>query len=283
MILRNGKFQKFKQFLSNFCPGFFLVLPKANSRGVEFLSFYNVWIFVPPPEKLQSLPGTETQIFCFCLLLPHKLHRAYLKALAFTGHVGEALGIPVLRNFWAEESLSWGLRAETDHPCRLSPKRPQPRDSSAQPFLDRGIPRVSGFLGAWAFKRDPGVVTTQILDSFPESSWTSLSSVWFAVDLDRAHGRGGFGSQTAADPLWWPPQSPWKADLKCFDSISQNANPASTFELSQCLRCKEGLPGPRKAFGCPPAVCPPRRPRPFAHYSFSWFYTSGVEVRVAGG
>ena len=41
------------------------------------------------------------------------------------------------------------------------------------------------------------------------------------------NGRGGFGSQTAADPLWWPPQSLWKADCGYCDSISQNANPAA--------------------------------------------------------
>ena len=69
--------------------------------------------------------------------------------------------------------------------------------------------------------------------------------------LYRANGCGGFGSQTAADPLWWPSQSPWKADRGYCDSISQNANPASTFELSQCQPCKEGLPGPRRGFGMP--------------------------------
>ena len=31
---------------------------------------------------------------------------------------------------------------------------------------------------------------------------------------------------------------------------------------------KEGLPGPRRGFGCPPAVCPPERPRPFTHYRY---------------
>ena len=64
-----GKFRKF-DLLSNFCPGIFL-LPRANSRGVEFLRFYSVLIFVPPTEKLPSLPGTEIPIFClFCLLWP---------------------------------------------------------------------------------------------------------------------------------------------------------------------------------------------------------------------
>ena len=48
-------------------------------------------------------------------------------------------------------------------------------------------------------------------------------------------------------PFPWPPQSPWKADRGYWDSIAQNAKPASSFELSQCWHCKEGLPGPRVA------------------------------------
>ena len=78
-------------------------------------------------------------------------------------------------------------------------------------------------------------------------------------NLHRANGRGGFASQTAAHP-------PRRPASKYCDSVSQNANPASTFELSQCKRCKGGLPGPRRGFWCPPAVCPPERPRPFTHY-----------------
>ena len=85
-------------------------------------------------------------------------------------------------------------------------------------------------------------------------------------NLYRAKERGGFGSQTAADPLWWPPQNPWKADRGYCDSISKNAQPASVFELSQCRPCKGGLPGPRRGLGCPPAVCSPERPHPFTHY-----------------
>ena len=38
---------------------------------------------------------------------------------------------------------------------------------------------------------------------------------------------------------------PEKQTVSPVTAISQNANPASTFELSQCRHCKEGLPGPR--------------------------------------
>ena len=52
------------------------------------------WIFVPAPEKLPSLPGTEIQIFClfvsfvFC---GHRLSMACLKAPTLTRSVGDAV------------------------------------------------------------------------------------------------------------------------------------------------------------------------------------------------
>ena len=48
----------------------------------------------------------------------------------------------------------------------------------------------------------------------------------------------GLGRKLLLTPRWWPPQSPWKADRGYCDSISQNANPTSTFELSRCRQCK---------------------------------------------
>ena len=86
--------------------------------------------------------------------------------------------------------------------------------------------------------------------------------------LYRANGRGGFGSQIAADPPLATPDKSWKADCGYCDSFSQNANPASTFDLSQCRHCKERLPGPRKGFWvASSSPSPPKRPRPFTHYS----------------
>ena len=96
----------------------------------------------------------------------------------------------------------------------------------------------------------------------------------------RVNGHGGFRSQSAADPLWWPPQNPWKADRRYCDSISKHANPASTFELSQCRRCKGSLPGTRRDFGCPPAVCPPERPRPFTHYTEKVYQINSKTISV---
>ena len=75
----------------------------------------------------------------------------------------------------------------------------------------------------------------------------------------RANGRGGFGSQTAAHPPPPPsPDNPSKADCGYCDDVSQNANPASTFKVSQCRHCKERLPGPRKGFWMTPGSLSPK-------------------------
>ena len=60
---RRTHIPKIRIIVRNLCLGVF-VLPKALFRDVEFLCFYSLWIFVPPAEKLPSLPGTEIQIFC---------------------------------------------------------------------------------------------------------------------------------------------------------------------------------------------------------------------------
>ena len=84
-------------------------------------------------------------------------------------------------------------------------------------------------------------------------------------NLYRANGRGGFGSQTAADPLWWPSQSPWKQTV---GTVTASHKMLTLQALLSSLNAGRG-----GAFGCPPAVCPPKRPRPFAHYrilSWNW-------------
>ena len=83
--------------------------------------------------------------------------------------------------------------------------------------------------------------------------------------LDRANGRGGSGSQAAADP-----PSDLRRTLK---SRLWDTNPASTFKLSQCWHCKVRLPGPRRALGSPPAICSPERPRPFTRYRNLWGFS----------
>ena len=40
--------------------------------------------------------------------------------------------------------------------------------------------------------------------------------------------------------------------------LSQNANPVSTFELSRCRHCKEGLPGPMRGFWVPSGSLSPK-------------------------
>ena len=50
----------------------------------------------------------------------------------------------------------------------------------------------------------------------------------------------GLGRKLLLTPSGDLPQNPWRADGGYCESISQNANPASTFELSQCRHCKAG-------------------------------------------
>ena len=69
-------------------------------------------------------------------------------------------------------------------------------------------------------------------------NWTSP----ICLRLDRANGRGGFGCKLLLTPSEDPPNCGY-----C-DSISQNAHPASTFELFQCRHCKERLLGPDLLF-----------------------------------
>ena len=54
--------------------------------------------------------------------------------------------------------------------------------------------------------------------------------------------------------LWWPPQGPRKADHGYWDSISQNANPASSFELPHKAALQRGQAALRQSVpqsGCP--------------------------------
>ena len=143
----------------NDCPIFvreFFVLPKADSRGVEFLCSYRVWIFGPLPEKLPSLLRTEIRFFFFFFFVfcGHKLLRVCLKAPALTGYVGDAL---------AMTSNAMGISCETVHTTKpgfkmvseyccagLSTKQamepyldqepPQPYQEPSKRYSDKEIP-----------------------------------------------------------------------------------------------------------------------------------------------
>ena len=54
-----------------------------------------------------------------------------------------------------------------------------------------------------------------------------------------------------------PPENPWKADCGCYDSISQNAHPASTLSSLNAGTAERGCLGRGMVFGWPPAVRPP--------------------------
>ena len=117
-------------------------------------------------------------------------------------------------------------------PTRL-PGRPPPHPNISGP---KSLGLCSFFL--------PEILTS-VLPLF-YLNFTSLLNLF--LTLDRANGRGGFGSQTAADPSLATPENRCKAGCGYCDSSSPNADPASTFQLSQCRHCKERLTRPRKGF-----------------------------------
>ena len=86
----------------------------------------------------------------------------------------------------------------------------------------------------------------------------------FQSNLYRANGRGGFGSQTAADLLWCSRRNPEKQTV---GTVTASQKVLSLQALSSSLNAGTGKGGGclgrGEAFGCPPAVCPPERPRPF--------------------
>ena len=56
----------------------------------------------------------------------------------------------------------------------------------------------------------------------------------------------GLGRKLLLTPSGDPCRAPEKQTVGTV--TAQNANPASTFELSQCRHCSEGLSGPRRCF-----------------------------------
>ena len=97
----------------------------------------------------------------------------------------------------------------------------------------------------------------------PPLKWKFFFYCFSFLFLYRAHGRGGFGSQTAADPtrrlgaltsrLWGTVTASHK--ILTLQALSSSLNAGTA---------KRGCLNRGKAFGSPLAVCPPERPRPFA-------------------
>ena len=102
--------------------------------------------------------------------------------------------------------------------------------------------------------------------AYPAIKSAKISEIDSSKYLYRANGRGGFGSQTAADPPSPPtPGNLWKADYGYCDSISQNANPASTFGHCEerllesrphpYTSCSKYLSGSAIAWACTKGYC----------------------------
>ena len=79
------------------------------------------------------------------------------------------------------------------------------------------------------------------------------------LGLCRANGRGGLGSPPLAIPAEPLKSRPWvtvtaSQIMPALQALSSSLNAGAA---------KGGCLGRGEAFGCPPAVCPPERPRPF--------------------
>ena len=82
-----------------------------------------------------------------------------------------------------------------------------------------------------------------------------------------ANGRGGSGSQTAADPPFCNPRK--TPEEQTVGSVTTSHKMLTSQTLSSSLNsgtAKRGCLGRGKVFGWPPAFCPPTQPRPFTHY-----------------
>ena len=93
--------------------------------------------------------------------------------------------------------------------------------------------------------------------------WAWHSTLQKPPFLCRANGRGGVGSQKL---LLTPSGDPEKQTV---GTVTTSHKMLTLQALSSSLNAgtaKRGCLGRGKAFGYPPTVCPPKRPRPFAHY-----------------
>ena len=75
----------------------------------------------------------------------------------------------------------------------------------------------------------------------------------------------GLGRKLLLTPSGDPRRAPERQTLSAVTSSHKMRYPASTFELSQCLRCKEGLPGPRRGFWVPSGSLPLQTGRVHLH------------------
>ena len=67
-----------------------------------------------------------------------------------------------------------------------------------------------------------------------------------------------------------PCRTPEKQTLDTVTASHETAHPASTFKLSQCRHCKEGLPGPRRDIWVPSGSLSPASVRTFFVRNFDF-------------
>ena len=93
------------------------------------------------------------------------------------------------------------------------------------------------------------------------------------------NGRGGFGEETAADPPLVTPAEPLRSRPWLLCLHLTKGQPCKHLRALSMPALQRGAAW-AESVGCPPAVCPPNWPCPFAHCRFLWAF-AGFRARRA--
>ena len=94
------------------------------------------------------------------------------------------------------------------------------------------------------------------------------SSVRFSLIYTEQMDAEGLGRKLLLTPSGDPRGTP---EMQTVSAVTASPKMLTLQALSSSLNAgaaKGGCPSRGDAFGCPSAVCPPERPRPFTHYRF---------------
>ena len=95
----------------------------------------------------------------------------------------------------------------------------------------------------------------------------------------------GLGRKLLLTPCGNPRRAPEKQTVGTVTASHKMITLQALLSSLNASTAKRGCLGRGEAFGCPPAVCPPKRPRPFAHYGeairiFRVFAWSGLKCKM---
>ena len=132
---------------------------------------------------------------------------------------------------------------------RLRPKPPFTGVSGRPgPEITKKISRKGSLVGLQKVQKIPEKSKNTQKRSKNRYFGTFSGIFWdFSADPPKQMDEEGLGRKLLLTPSDDPRRAPENQTAGTV-GISQHANPASTFELSQCRHCKQGLPGPRRGF-----------------------------------